>query len=128
MTASRPGTNNSPILISDLVINELMYDPISGNDDDQFIELYNHSTNVVNLGGWQFSAGVTFTFPNIVIAPDVTVLSRNATICANYSNLNAAEYGGEFQRQTLAQRRAGGLVHAGHVEHEHGNSGGRRSR
>ena len=36
-----PGTNNSAILIGDIVINELMYDPISENDDDQYIELYN---------------------------------------------------------------------------------------
>ncbi len=46
-----------------MVINELMYDPISGNDDDQYIELYNKGTNTVNLSGWQFTAGVTFTFP-----------------------------------------------------------------
>ena len=62
-TTNTPGTNNSAILIGDIVINELMYDPISGNDDDQYIELYNKGTNTVNLAGWQFTAGVTFTFP-----------------------------------------------------------------
>jgi hypothetical protein len=40
-----------------------MYDPISGNDDDQYIELYNQGTNTVSLANWQFTAGVTFTFP-----------------------------------------------------------------
>jgi hypothetical protein len=50
-------------VIGDIVINELMYDPISGNDDDQYIELYNKGTNTINLAGWQFTAGVTFTFP-----------------------------------------------------------------
>ena len=29
-----------------------MYNPISGNDDDQYVEFYNRSTNTVNLGGW----------------------------------------------------------------------------
>src|SRR5208283_4907255 len=53
-----PGTNNSPVLIGDIVINELMYDPISGNDDDQYIELYNKGTNTINLAGWQFTTGV----------------------------------------------------------------------
>ena len=62
-TTNTPGTNNSAIVIGDIVINELMYDPISGNDDDQYIELYNKGTNTVNLAGWQFTSGVTFTFP-----------------------------------------------------------------
>ncbi len=43
-TTNTPGTNNSSILIGDIVINELMYDPISGNDADQYIELYNKGT------------------------------------------------------------------------------------
>ena len=63
-----------------MVINELMYDPISGNDDDQFIELYNRSTNVVNLTGWQLSDAVSFTFAtNTILSPDsYLVVSRNA--------------------------------------------------
>ena len=56
-TTNTPGTNNSAIVIGDIVINELMYDPISGNDDDQYIELYNKGTNTVNLAGWQFIVG-----------------------------------------------------------------------
>src|SRR5208337_4470234 len=46
-----PGAHNSAILIGDVVINELMYKPISGNDDDQYIELYNKGTNTINLSG-----------------------------------------------------------------------------
>ena len=57
-------------MIGDIVINELMYDPISGNDDDQYIELYNKGTNTINMAGWQFTSGVTFTFPNVAIAPN----------------------------------------------------------
>jgi hypothetical protein len=37
-TTNTPGTNNSSIRVSDIVLNELMYDPISGNDDDQYRE------------------------------------------------------------------------------------------
>ena len=54
LAARTPGTNNSPVQIGDIVINELMYDPISGNDDDQYIELYNKGTNTVSLANWQF--------------------------------------------------------------------------
>ena len=63
LVARTPGTKNSAILIGDIVINELMYDPISGNDDDQYVELYNQGTNAVSLANWQFTAGITFTFP-----------------------------------------------------------------
>ncbi|HEV7927356.1 MAG TPA: lamin tail domain-containing protein, partial [Verrucomicrobiae bacterium] len=102
-TTNTPGTNNSTILIGDIVINELMYDPISGNDDDQYIELYNKGTNTINLAGWQFTAGVTFTFPpNAVIGPNgYVVVGKNITnLFAKYTNLNSSNtygnYGGKL--------------------------------
>ncbi|HEV7926136.1 MAG TPA: lamin tail domain-containing protein, partial [Verrucomicrobiae bacterium] len=87
------------ILIGDIVINELMYDPISGNDYDQYIELYNKGTNTINLAGWQFTAGVTFTFPtNASIGPNgyVVVGKNTAELFSNYANLNAANTYGNF--------------------------------
>src|ERR1019366_2105154 len=101
-TTNTPGTNNSSILIGDIVINELMYDPISGNDDDQYIELYNKGTNTVNLNGWQFTSGVTFTFSSVNIAPNgYLVVARNpASLFAEYTNLNSGNtvgnYGGKL--------------------------------
>jgi hypothetical protein len=98
-TTNTPGTNNSPILIGNIVINELMYDPISGNNDDQYIELYNQGTNTINLGGWQLTSGVTFTFPpNALIASKgyVVVAKNTAELFSNYPNLNAANTYGNF--------------------------------
>jgi regulation of enolase protein 1 (concanavalin A-like superfamily) len=97
-TTSTPGTNNSAILIGDIVINELMYDPITENDDDQYVELYNKGTNAINLVGWQFTSGITFTFPNISIAPrGYLVVARNMTnLSAKYPNLNSANMVGNF--------------------------------
>ena len=97
-TTRTPGTNNSAILIGDIVINELMYNPISGNDDDQYIELYNQGTNPVNLTGWQFSSGVTFTFPSITLAPNgYLVVARNLTnLLGKYTNLNSANTVGNY--------------------------------
>ena len=101
-TTNTPGTNNSAIWIGDIVINELMYDPISGNDADQYIELYNQGTNTINLAGWQFTSGVTFTFPNITIAPNgYLVVANNLTnLFAKYPNLNSGNtvgnYGGKL--------------------------------
>ena len=97
-TTNTPGTNNSAILIGDIVINELMYDPISGNDDDQYIELYNKGSNTVSLSGWQFTTGVTFTFPSVTIAPNgYLVVARNQTnLFAKYPNLNSGNTVGNY--------------------------------
>ncbi|HEY1790009.1 MAG TPA: lamin tail domain-containing protein [Verrucomicrobiae bacterium] len=97
-TANTPGTNNSSILISDIVINELMYDPISGNDDDQYIELYNKGTNTINLAGWQFTSGVTFTFPAVTIAPNgFLVVAKDITnLFSKYPNLNNGNTVGNY--------------------------------
>jgi hypothetical protein len=99
LSSRTPGTNNSKVLIGDIVINELMYNPISGNDDDQYIELYNQGTNLVSLAGWQFVSGITFTFPtNAILAPEgYLVLARNrANLFAKYPNLNTANTLGDF--------------------------------
>jgi hypothetical protein len=45
---------------SDVVISEIMYNPISGDADDEYVELYNRSSGVVDLGGWRFMAGIDF--------------------------------------------------------------------
>ena len=101
-TTNTPGAHNSAILIGDVVINELMYDPISGNDADQYMELFNQGTNIINLAGWQFTSGVAFTFPNVTIAPNgYLVVAENLTnLFAKYTNLNSGNtvgnYGGKL--------------------------------
>ncbi|HZR18234.1 MAG TPA: lamin tail domain-containing protein, partial [Verrucomicrobiae bacterium] len=98
--ASRtPGTPNSPVLIGDIVINELMYNPISGNDDDQYVELYNKGTNTLSLANWQFASGISFTFPsNTLVAPGgYLVVGRNrANLFAKYPNLNSGNTVGDY--------------------------------
>jgi hypothetical protein len=99
LAAKTPGGTNAPILVSDIVINELMYDPITEDDDDQYVELYNRGTNVVNLGGWTLSDGISFQFPtNALVPPDgyVVVAKSAAHLMANYPNLNPANCFGDF--------------------------------
>lgn len=82
-----PAAANDAIRVHDIVINEIMYRPVTGNDDDEFVELYNKGTNSVNLAGWRFVSGIDFTFPsNAVIAPDAyLVVSANAArMLTNY--------------------------------------------
>ena len=90
-----------------MVINELMYDPISGNDDDQYMELYNRGTNPVNLGRLATHRRRHLRlFQRHAWRPTVTVVARNMTnLFAKHPNLNSGEHGGELQRQAVAQRR-----------------------
>jgi regulation of enolase protein 1 (concanavalin A-like superfamily) len=99
LQAKTPGVPNAPILISPVVINELMYNPISGNDDDQYVELYNRGTTNINLGNWQLAGGVTLTFPANVMLPTngYIVVALNLTnLFAKYPNLNATNTVGNF--------------------------------
>ncbi len=99
LAVKSPGAANGPIRLGDIVINEIMYAPVSLNDDDQYVELYNRSGQAVDVGGWQFVSGISFTFPtNQVIPPDgYLVVARNAArLQANYPNLNSGNLIGNF--------------------------------
>jgi hypothetical protein len=74
-------------LRADVVINEIMYHPASENSAEEFIELYNSSPVAIDLSGWQFTSGVSFTFPGgATIAPSayLVVTANPAVFHAKY--------------------------------------------
>jgi hypothetical protein len=94
-----PGTNNSVLLIRDLVINEIMYNPISRDSDDEFIELHNRGGVPMNLAGWRLTGGISFTFPPNASVPanGYLVIARNAArLLLRYPSLNAINTVGDF--------------------------------
>lgn len=99
LAAKTAGTNNAAIRVSDVVINELMYHPITENDDDQYIELFNRSGSPVNLSGWTLGDGVSFTFPNgTTIAANgyLVVANSRASFLMNYPTVNPTIVLGDF--------------------------------
>ncbi len=50
-------------LKAQVVINEIGYDPASPSDRIEFLELYNAGATPVDLSGWYFDKGISFTFP-----------------------------------------------------------------
>src|SRR6185369_3291768 len=55
LSPSTPFAPNDTLLSGDVVINEIMYAPFSGDSADEYVELYNQTTNTVDLGGWSFT-------------------------------------------------------------------------
>jgi len=93
LLAKTPGTNNAAIRISNVVINELMYHPLSEDDADQYLELFNRSNGPVNLSGWTLGGGVSFTIPNgTTIAGNgyLVVANQRARFLTNYPTVNPA--------------------------------------
>lgn len=64
-----PGAPNIISVSTDIVINEIFYNPPDGNTGGEFIELHNRGSAAVDLGGWAFTKGVSFVFPSVVIPP-----------------------------------------------------------
>ena len=68
-------------LKADVLINEIMYYPKSGNIAEQWFEIYNQGSETVDLSSWRVSDGIEYTFPTgtlleggayLVVAADPT--------------------------------------------------------
>ena len=87
-----------------VVISELMYDPVGGNTNE-FVELHNVGTNAVDIGGWMFSAGITYTFasPSVLNSGAYLVVAVNraafTALYPNVTNLAAGNYTGQLSNQ-----------------------------
>ena len=97
-----PGGSNPGPLLREVVINEIMYHPLSENADDQYVELLNRGLKEVHIGGWRFTAGIDFTFPanTAIPAKGYVVVAKNAArLLSNYPQLNARNTFGNFSGQ-----------------------------
>jgi lamin tail-like protein/Big-like domain-containing protein/CotH protein len=94
-----PGQANSGIRQDPIVINEIMYNPISGDDDDEYLELYNRGNQPVDVSGWRFVDGIEYIIPaGTTIASDgYLVIARNAArLMSNNANLNVTNTKGDY--------------------------------
>ena len=80
MHENTPGAANSSPLVGPIVISEIMYNPASGDQDEEYLELHNIGELAVHLGDaegrpWEFREGVDFAFPvELVVPPGGRVL------------------------------------------------------
>ncbi|MFO1490057.1 MAG: lamin tail domain-containing protein [Kiritimatiellia bacterium] len=69
LSANTPGTANAGLRIRDVVINEVMYHPITEDPRDEWIELYNRGAAAADLSNWRFTQGVDYTFAAGTVIP-----------------------------------------------------------
>lgn len=91
--------NGTTMKAREIVINEIMFNPLSGDEDDEYIELYNKASTNVNVGNWRFTQGVDFTIPagKTIAGNGFLVIAKNAEhLLARYTNLTANTVIGDF--------------------------------
>jgi len=116
VTEPTPGRPNAPFQKPRLVISEVMYRPLSGRDDDQYLEIWNPGSESIVLTGWKIADGVTFQFPSgrSLAAGERGVIARNsARLQLTHPNLPANRILGEFSGRLSAGGERLTLIDAG---------------
>ena len=99
LSSNTPGVANAPLLLRDVVINEIMYNPISGDEDDEYVELFNRGSSTVDLSNWRINAGISYRFPigTTLAAGRYLVVAKNATnIIARHPHLHTTNTLGNY--------------------------------
>ncbi|MBI4586548.1 MAG: lamin tail domain-containing protein [Planctomycetes bacterium] len=82
-----PGAENAATVIKEVVFNEIMYHPMSRDDNYEYIELYNRGPASVDLSDWKVE-GVGLTFP-----PGASLASGAYLVIARNPDRIKATYG-----------------------------------
>lgn len=94
-----PGAPNSAMFESPVIINEIMFNPISGDDADTYVELYNRSTEPVDMTEWRFVDGISFAFPEgVILGPDeyLVIAKDRDRLIDRYPQLHSGNTLGDF--------------------------------
>lgn len=92
---------------ADIVINEIHYDPQPKTEHVEYVELYNTGAETVDLSGWRFSSGFSYTFPEeaTLAAQGYLILAQNvAGYQRKFGSIFAGglKASGEFESGTLS--------------------------
>jgi hypothetical protein len=99
LAALTPGGPNASLWISDVIINEIMFNPLSGLDEDTYVELHNRSEEAVDLSDWRFVDGISFRFPEGTVIPGggyLVVAKDRERLFSLYPDLNENNTVGNF--------------------------------
>jgi hypothetical protein len=95
MDHNTPRLPNAYPKVGPIVINEIMYNPPSGNQNEEYIELYNRTFSPVTLyrydkaEPWKFTDGIEYTFP---ASPPVTIPAGGYVVVVRNKTVFSARY------------------------------------
>ncbi len=81
------------VVIADLVITEVMYHAMPGEDTLEYVELYNNGSSAINLENYVITQGVELTFPNTNLAAGAYLLiAKNSSAVQEAFGVNAIQW------------------------------------
>ena len=86
---TRDAANDPSSRVTDIVINEIMYDAPADQVSHEFIEIYNNGAEAIDLSGWRFTSGISFDFP-----PGTSIPSGGYVVIAADADCLSAAHGG----------------------------------
>ncbi len=102
-----PGYANTALYDRDIIINEIMYHPISEDSEDEYLELYNKGSQPVDVSGWKLTSGISYTIPNGTIIPSdgyLVIAADAERLIDRYPNLTTVNTVGGFEEGNLNNR------------------------
>ena len=99
LAARTPGALNSALRTPDVLVSEIFFNPISGDDLDEWLELTNPGTAAIDVSGWRFTDGIDFIIPagTSIAGGGRLVIAKNAARTrANHPALSPALVVGDY--------------------------------
>ncbi|HRZ12078.1 MAG TPA: lamin tail domain-containing protein [Kiritimatiellia bacterium] len=96
MSSRTFGEANSGPRVGPLLVSEVMYNPPSGSNHLEFIEVYNPLSQATDMTRWQLDTGVTFQFPTgttvgahaaLVVLPFNPAAPSNSALLADFRSV-----------------------------------------
>lgn len=81
-TRTLGSANTGGVRFGPVIISEVMYHPLNGNEDLEFIELYNTTDAPIDMSNWKLEGAVRFTF-----APGTIIEAHGALVVIRYNPL-----------------------------------------
>jgi len=109
------GAENAPPRTGEIVINEIHSNPDVKTEPVEFIELHNTGAEDVDISGWYFSDGISYTFPADTVVPHggyVVVAEDPAAVLAKYGAEALGPFAGKIENEgeRIVLRDEAGIV------------------